>query len=74
MSLPPVESIDVPVDLGELGGFTADVGFTREEAEDGLHITIIDMIVQGHNILDIARPDRLIRDTIDYINSTLSAE
>jgi len=40
----------------------------------GYQVTIIEMVVNGVDILTIERPDSLIKDTVDFIINSLSSE
>lgn len=64
----------VPISLGELGDFEAIVDFSHSHDKEGYRIIIIEIVANGVDILSIARPDRLIKDTTDFIINALSSE
>lgn len=69
-----ITCMTIPVSLGELGDFEAMVEFSSFHGKEGYRVIIIEMVVNGVDILTIDRPDSLIKDTVDFIINSLSSE
>lgn len=60
-------NITVPVDLGELGDFDSDVVFDYEEDDDGVNVTVHEILVNGCNLISMDPPETFLRDVAEYI-------